>query len=281
MNTLALANLVKAIETLAPNLQSIILQTGGMGYGFAVPDKVSIKPPMHEAMARIPKPMADNIFYYTQYDTLKQLSEGKKWTFTEIRPDGIIGFVPGSNIMNLAQGIAVYLSIYRATHGEGARVPFPGKEHGYHSTHSDTFQDLLAKMEIFASVNPEKCGNGQAFNIADAQEPVTWAQVWPGVCSYFGLQGVGPDSEAQSVEDFVRSHQKEWEDLCNRHNLKPDTMKEQNWGFIHFMLVQFDFDRQYDLSRAREVGFTESIDTVEGYKTSFDRMSEANVIPRF
>jgi hypothetical protein len=56
-------------------------------------------------MPRIRKPWYDNIFYYAQYDTLRELSKGERWTFSEVRPDGILGFVPGTNAMNLAQGL--------------------------------------------------------------------------------------------------------------------------------------------------------------------------------
>jgi hypothetical protein len=34
-------------------------------------------------------------------DLLKRLSEDQNWTFTEIRPDGIVGFAPGSNVMTI------------------------------------------------------------------------------------------------------------------------------------------------------------------------------------
>jgi hypothetical protein len=38
---------------------------------------------------------------------------------------------------------------------------------------------------------------------------------------------------------------------------------------------QIRFDRQYDLSKARSVGFKETIDTVKGYTMAFDRMRAA------
>lgn len=39
------------------------------------------------------------------------------------------------------------------------------------------------------------------------------------------------------------------------------------------------FDRQYDLTEARKIGFTESVDPVEGYRVAFDRMRAAKIIP--
>lgn len=189
--------------------------------------------------------------------------------------------------MNLSQGIGLYLSIYRAVHGKHAVVTFPGNARGYHSTHSDTFQDVLAKMEIYAATHAKECGNGQVFNVANGAAPVTWAQIWPKLAEHFGLKGQGPpaapdDTTAATtipMEKFVRDHIEAWKLLAKKHGLKEVVIDEQNWAFVHFMLVQFDFDRQYDLSRSREVGFVEEIDTAEGYFISWERMRKAKILP--
>ena len=67
------------------------------------PDAVEIITPLKESQPRVPKPIADDIFYYSQYDVMKSLSQGASWIFTEIRPDAMIGFMPGTNVMNIAQ----------------------------------------------------------------------------------------------------------------------------------------------------------------------------------
>jgi nucleoside-diphosphate-sugar epimerase len=187
--------------------------------------------------------------------------------------------------MNLSQGIGLYLSIYKAVYGQGAVVPFPGKEHGYHSTHSDTFQDVLAKMEIYAATHAKERGgsNGQVFNVANGAA-VTWAQIWPKLAEHFGLKGQGPPAPGTTtaiipMEKFVRDHIEAWKLLAKKHGLKEAVVDEQNWAFVHFMLVQFDFDRQYDLSRSREVGFMDEIDTAEGYFISWERMRKAKILP--
>ncbi|ETS77226.1 hypothetical protein PFICI_11100 [Pestalotiopsis fici W106-1] len=279
INTRLLDTAVRAIDAVAPGLQSFILQTGGKGYGLEFPKEVSIRPPLTESSPRIPEPWASDIFYYSQYDRLAELSRGKSWTFTEIRPDGIIGFTPVTNPMNLAQGIALYLEIYKEVHGAGARIPFPGQQHGYQSTHTDTFQDLLSRMEIHAALNPDKCGGGGIFNVADGKA-VTWQQVWPRLCEHFGLVGTGPDpSSSTPLLEFVDKHKHVWKTIAQRHGLKETLAEEQHWGFIEFMLVQFNFDRHYNLQRSREVGFTEEIDTVEGYKIAWERMRKAKMLP--
>lgn len=180
--------------------------------------------------------------------------------------------------MNLAQGIGLYLALWKEVYGKGAEVPFPGTEKGWMSTHNDTSQDLLAKMEIYAALNAERCGGGQAFNIADGKT-VRWAELWPGLCEYFGLVGVGPTDGEEGIVDFVKRNAGVWEGLVEREGLKGEAFGEQNWGLVHFMLVHFGFDREYDLSRAREVGFMEEIDTVEGYHVAWGRMKTAKILP--
>ena len=86
-----------------------------------------------------------------------------------------------------------------------------------------------------------------------------------------------PDSVL--MEKFVREHIDTWKLLAKKHGLKEAVVDEQNWAFVHFMLVQFDFDRQYDLSRSREVGFVEEIDTAEGYFISWERMRKTKILP--
>ncbi|KAL1858734.1 hypothetical protein Daus18300_009868 [Diaporthe australafricana] len=278
VNTSLLETAVRAVETVSPKLQVVILQTGGKGYGLEFPKDVKIQPPLKEINPRIPEPWASKIFYYTQYDLLQELSRGKSWTFSEIRPDGIVGFTPAKNAMNMAQGIALYLTMYREVKGAGAAVPFPGHAHGYKSTHSDTFQDVLSKMEIYAALNPVNCGDGGVFNIADGKT-VTWAEVWPRLCEHFGLVGQGPSEGSQPMEAFVKENHDAWMALAKKHDLKEAVVDEQGWDHVHFMLVDFDFDRQYDLSKSREVGFSEAIDTVEGYILSWDRMRAAKILP--
>jgi hypothetical protein len=40
-----------------------------------------------------------------------------------------------------------------------------------------------------------------------------------------------------------------------------------------------EWDRSFDIGLARGIGFTESIDHVEGYRRTFDRMVNAKMMP--
>jgi hypothetical protein len=206
------------------------------------------------------------------------MSASKSWTYSEIRPDVIIGFTPGSNFMNCAQGLGLWLSLAREVHGQGAKIPFPGSKGSWKNKHTDTFQDILGRMDIYAAVNHDKCGNGGIFNVADG-DVVTWSDKWPGICANFGLEGTEPGPEPYSVEEFVKKNSSTWEKLAQKHGLKKNIMEQFSWPFLYFVMTAFDFDRQYDLNAGRAVGFNEKIDTVDGYKKAFQRMREAKIIP--
>ncbi|KAH8432944.1 uncharacterized protein LDX57_010577 [Aspergillus melleus] len=136
--------------------------------------------------------------------------------------------------------------------------------------------------EIYVALKDDVRENGPAFNVADEDEPITWATVWPGICRQFSLVGVGPrdgDQHQQSMEKFVKANRSSWNAVCEEFSLRKDSIYVQGWAHTHLMLVDFDFDRWYDLSRARAVGFTEFIDTVEAYRIAFERLAAAGVIP--
>jgi hypothetical protein len=145
--------------------------------------------------------------------------------------------------MNAAQGLGLYLSLYRAVHGAGAGVPFPGSPGAWTYKHTDTSQDILAKMELYAT-----------FNIADGAV-TTWSQKWPGLCAYFDLVGAAPATAAdgggggyEPLDAFAKKNQAVWDAVVQKHGLKAGRLEAYGWAFLYFIMDQFDFDRQYDLS---------------------------------
>ncbi|MDI1492514.1 MAG: hypothetical protein OHK93_003728 [Ramalina farinacea] len=273
-----LSTAVKAVDAVCPNVAFWTLQTGGKAYGVEfVNEGIPFHPPLKESTPRIPEPYASNIFYYPQYDTLRDLSKGKSWKFCEIRPDAIIGFVPNNNAMNLAQALALFLSMYASVEGRGSEVPYPGTDDAYKSLHTDTSQDILARFHIHASLHPDAV-NGRAFNVADG-EAVSWEAVWPEICKYFGLNGVAPDPSKSTGAQWMREHRPQWAKWIKNKGLKEGALEGTTWDFMGMLMGGMNFDRQYDLGECRKVGFKEEIPTAMGYALAFDRMREAKIIP--
>jgi hypothetical protein len=75
--------------------------------------------------------------------------------------------------------------------------------------------------------------------------------------------GVGPEYESQGqgkqkgIEEFVLENKSAWNEVVSEHGLKRGSIEAQNWRFVEFMPVDFDFDREYDPAKARSVGFEE------------------------
>ena len=135
---------------------------------------------------------------------MKRFSEGKRWKFCEISPDAIVGFVPQNNAMNIAQALGLFLAMYKSVEGSGSEVPFPGNEVAYKELHTDTSQDILARFHIFASFRADAVA-GKAFNVADG-DVVPSAEIWPGVCSWFGLKGVRLHQYRSTGTQWVQEH---------------------------------------------------------------------------
>ena len=280
INVSLLTTAIKAITQLCPNLEFWTLQTGGKAYGteFYGQKGIEIKPPLKESNPRISEPYASKVFYYPQYDLLAQLSEGQKWDFCEIRPDVIVGFTPNSNGMGFAQALGIFLSMYASVEGQSAKIEFPGTEASWKALHSDTSQDVLARFHIYASLAPEKVSE-KAINVAD--EVTSWENVWPDICSYFGLKGVGPgQGPANKVlgVQWMMEHKAEWGQWVDQNGLKKSSIETSSWELMAIVTGYGVFDREYDLSLSKEVGFQEQTSTVAGYHLAFDRMRKAKII---
>jgi hypothetical protein len=184
--------------------------------------------------------------------------------------------------MNLAQALGLFLSFFASREGPGARVIYPGPQSAYTARHTDVSQSLLARFHIYASLHPDLTAH-QAFNIGDEPAGVTWAALWPRISAYFGLVGIGPidDSpqEANNIDKYMQTYRTEWAEWEAKHDLKKGVIKGTDFTFLSIMLGMAVFGREYDLSKAQEIGFTETRDTVDGYLKAFELMKKAKMIP--
>jgi len=95
----------------------------------------------------------------------------------------------------------------------------------------------------------------------------------PGVIS--GLVGEEPGEKYEPFDEFARKNQGVWDGVVEKHGLKTGRLESYGWPFLNFIMDKFNFDWQHDLSKARAVGFKETIDTVKGYTIAFDCMRAA------
>ncbi|KUI65838.1 3-oxo-Delta(4,5)-steroid 5-beta-reductase [Cytospora mali] len=277
------SNAVYASDAVMPSLKFFVLQTGTNHYGVAVfryLDKIKINPPLREETPRIPSPYGDEIFYYAQVDVLKQASKGKRWGWCEVRPDQIIGVVPNPTSMTYIEPLALYLALYRFVHGPGAVVKFPGTKSNFTYTYTDSSQDMIARAEIFLSVQRPGEADGEAFNIADTATPGPWSVKWPVLAEYFGLKAAGPgDKGWEGIDDWWFEHQDEYQKMCDRFGLKRRNITRETWVFLKCGFTLLDINREMSLDKIRSVGFTEEKKVGEGHRLGFDRMAALKILP--
>lgn len=173
--------------------------------------------PLKETLPPIPEPYLSQLFYYNQIDCLKRISKGKKWSWCEVRPDNIIGFVPNNNAYCLAQTLALYLSLYRFVEGSGAKCPFPGNDKSWVNLYNEAPQDMVAHFSIHASLHPDKTAS-QSFNVGGQED--SWSGKWPIICDYFGLKGTGPEEGSPQPGAYIDAHKDRWQELEKKHGLK-------------------------------------------------------------
>ncbi|KAL6907298.1 hypothetical protein GGI43DRAFT_431350 [Trichoderma evansii] len=274
-----IVNSVTAVENVCPKLQFWTFPTGGKWYGLEFGDEVKRELPLKESAPRVASPHGDHIFYYPQIDALLKLSEGKNWTFADIRPDAIIGFVPNHNSMNLAQPLGLYLSLWKSL-SPSIEAPFPGTEKAWTHLHTDISSTQLAQFHIYVSLHPEKTA-GKAFNIADVDAGTTWQDTWPRIAAYFGLKGVGPAAKGElSGQQWVESQKEKWDTWEKEKGLKPKVLENTVWDFMTTVIGFYsERDRNFDLTEARKIGFTEKPDHIKSYHDVFDQMRAWKILP--
>jgi hypothetical protein len=239
--------------------------------------------PLSESLPPIPEPHKSNLFYYPQITLLQSLSQNKPWTYAEVMPDIVVGFVPNNNAYCLAQWLALYLSLYREINGAGAEVVFPGTLKSWGIKSNDSGQDIIARFAIHASLHPE-ITSGERYNVADNARWSTWAVKWPVICEFFGLVGVAPENgSGPDPSAYVAEHREKWFEVERKYGLKGGRVgNEKSLSIVpQFLMGMFDFDRQLDMSKCHEAwgDAVEETDVKGAWWTAFERFRAARIIP--
>ena len=111
-----LVNAVSGIERVAKRLERVVLVTGTKYYGS------HLGPFRTPAKEDDPRHMPPD-YYFDQIDWLTAHQSGKRWTWTELRPQTLCGFAPGT-AMSIVPVIAVYAAISKEL---GLPLRFPGQ----------------------------------------------------------------------------------------------------------------------------------------------------------
>ncbi|KAL9582632.1 MAG: hypothetical protein Q9212_003179 [Teloschistes hypoglaucus] len=286
---------LSALNQLSPKLQFVVFPSGTKEYGIHIPDGL-FKAPYVESMGPLPEGSQDSINYPGMRAALTKASEGRQWTWCDIRPDAVvsltchvgsslqplrecssaqIGFVPNGSAFNLTAHWANYLSLYALVEGKGAKVPFPGTLKAYDSLYNEASADIIARCSIWAALHPEKVGGGHAFNIADQAKAESMRERWPRLAAYFGLQGIAPSEDPNVLKpsEYIAKHGT----VLEKVGIKSSPVFKSE--FLDSYGYYLDFDRHLSLEKVKKAGFTEELDPNQSWFRAFDRYRQAEMIP--
>ncbi|WP_342436174.1 SDR family oxidoreductase [Paenibacillus sp. FSL L8-0436] len=262
-NLAMLVNVVDVIEPVAHALQHISLMQGYKVYG------AHLGPFKTPARETDPNHMPPE-FNIDQQNFLEERQQGKRWTWSALRPSVVGGFALG-NPMNLALVIAIYASMSKEL---GLPLRFPGKPGAYHSLLEMTDAGLLAKATIWAATDT-RCAN-QAFNITNG-DLFRWSEMWPKIATYFNLETAPPLQMSLSV--VMEDKEALWNNMVEKYGLEKNSYQSvSSWAFGDFVF-SWDYDFFADGTKARRLGFHEFVETESMFMNIFDGLRKAKVIP--
>ena len=262
-NLAMLANSVSAIERASHRLERVVLVTGTKYYGSHLGP---FKTPAREDDPRHLPPD----FYFDQIDWLTAFQRGKRWSWTEVRPQTLCGFSPGT-AMSILSVIAVYAAISKAL---GLPLRFPGKPGAFRSIYQVTESTHLANALHWAATTPQ-CAN-QAFNITNG-DYFRWCNVWPKIAEAFEM----PAGDVQTISLVAHMADKAplWEKLAVQHRLQPHRFEDLvAWPFGDYVFG-CDWDVMTSTTKARQHGFHEVVDSEEMFVRLLKRFRHERIVP--
>jgi len=255
-------NAMTAIEAATPALRHVCVLQGSKYYGRHLGP---FKTPAKESDARHFPPN----FYYTQEDFLKQLAQGKRWSWSLMRPHIVCGYARSD--INLPKPLAVYATMCREL---GLPLKFPGPEGAFRAVHCASDVGLLNRGMLWAATTPG-CAN-QAFNMVNGDH-FRWQHLWPRIAACFGLE----DGGVQQIDLELMMADKEelWNEIVRKHGLLPTPFAQAaNWSFANYAFAP-TWDIMLDNTKARTFGFQEFVDSEEMFLRIFDSFRQQRFIP--
>ena len=262
-NLAMLVNLMEAAEPRSPALGRVVLLQGSKWYGNHLGP---YRTPSNEDDPRLPIPS----FYYAQQDWLADRQRGRGWSWSALRPHAVLGFASDS-AMSLLNVLGVYGAICREM---GVPMRFPGRPGAFTAAYQMTDARLLALALVCAATEP-RCAN-RAFNITNG-DLVRWCHLWPQIAAALEVEP-GP-VQTMRLEEVMADKAPLWEAMVRRHGLQPHSLAQvAGWRFGDFVFHS-DYDHISNLTRARQAGWCESLDTAEVLTGLLRDLRAQRVIP--
>ncbi len=258
-----LINSVSAIDRVAGGLQRVVLVTGTKYYG------THLGPYRTPSRESDPRHLPPN-YYFDQIDWLTAFQQGKGWDWTELRPQTLCGFAPGTP-MSIVPVIAVYAAICKEL---GLPLRFPGKLGAWRSIYQVTDSAHFADAALWAATEP-RCAN-QAYNITNG-DYFRWCNVWPRFAEVFEM----PWAEPQTISLTAQMADKAplWESMVKKYGLQPYSFEQVvAWPFGDYVFGS-DWDVMSNVTKSRQHGFEAVVDTEEMFVRLLEQFRAQRIVP--
>lgn len=256
-----LVNSVTSMEKKSSRLERVVLVTGTKYYGSHLGP---YRTPAKESDRRHDGPN----YYFDQVDWLAAFQRGKRWSWTELRPQTLCGFAPGT-AMSIVPVIAVYAAVCKEL---GGPLRFPGS--AWRSIYQVTESAHFAEAALWAATEP-RCAN-QAYNITNG-DYFRWCNVWPAIAEVFDMRAGDP--EPLALVDFMKDKAALWEGMTKKHGLQPYRFDELvAWPFGDYVF-SCNWDVMSDLTKSRQHGFQRVVDSEEMFVRLLQRFRDERIVP--
>ena len=258
-----LINSVTAIDRTSPALERVVLVTGTKYYGthlgpFRTPARET--GPRHEGLN----------FYFDQIDWLTAFAQGKRWTWSELRPQTLCGFAPGT-AMSIVPVIAVYAAMMKQL---GRPLAWPGKPGSGRTIYQATDSAHFADAALWAATEP-RCAN-QAYNITNG-DYFRWLDLWPRLAEVFDMPVADP--APLSLTEFMADKAPLWDAMVAQHGLKPYRFDEiAAWPFGDYVF-NTTWDVMTNVTKSRQHGFHAVVDSEDMFLRLLRRFREERIVP--
>jgi nucleoside-diphosphate-sugar epimerase len=258
-----LVNSVSAIEKLSPGLERVVLVTGTKYYG------THLGPFRTPARETGPRHAGAN-FYFDQIDWLTAFQQGKRWTWSELRPQTLCGFAPGT-AMSIVPVIAVYAAMMKEL---GQPFAWPGKPGSGRTIYQATDSAHFANAALWAATDP-RCAN-QAYNITNG-DYFRWLDLWPRLAAVFDLP-VG-EPVPISLTEFMADKAALWDAMVAKYGLQPYRFDQiAAWPFGDYVF-NTTWDVMTNVTKSRQHGFHDVVDSEDMFVQLLRRFREERIVP--
>ena len=284
-------NFIASVPQVAPNLQNIVLQTGGKHYG------VHLSPVPAPCYEYYPRTLPFNVpnFYFDQEDRLKAASEASgRWSWNVIRPDAIIGAAPKPQGMNEAITLLVYILTCKKM---GEEPLMPTNEFYWNGFEDGSDIRLIADLTVWASTSEKPEVKNQEFNINNG-EVFTWRWMWPRLTKLLGVETSSDRKfEAGALKNLVNGvpcqeqtfaawateeTKNAWVELCVEKGLSKQ-QAEDTWSGCCFQVMDWVYSRTWcnvlSMQKVRKVGWFGWMDSFDSFKETWEEMRDLGQVP--